>query len=139
MAKLSIEIEEDYPFFAFGLAAATNDYRVCWSLNKVLGIKLKLQKPVELYRKGRDVSEHSFYTYHDEAGFCTYRVIQNRSGNSVFLSELSRVDFILITDQSPAIVPEAIVKKIREIRHILMVYQVDLDQLKQKQNLLLST
>jgi hypothetical protein len=139
MAKLSIEIEEDYPFFVFGISASASDYRVCWSLNKALNISLKREKPIELYRKGRDVSEHSFYTFEDESRFCTYRVVQNRSGNSVFLGELPKVDYLFITDKSPAIEPDLVLKRIREIRHVLMAYYVDLDQLKQKQNILLST
>ena len=139
MARLTLEIEEEYPYFLFGINASTSDYRVCWSLNKTLGISLKREASVELFRKGLDNSEHSYYAFESETQLATYRLIQNRAGNSIFLSELPRVDFLLLIDQTPAIEPEFMVRKIREIRQILMAYVIDIESLKNKQNLLLTT
>jgi hypothetical protein len=139
MARLTLEIEEEYPFFLFGISAATSDYRVCWSLNKALGIALKREKPILLFRRDHDHSEHSYYQYHSETQFAAYRLIQNRSGNSVFILDLPKVDYLLLIDQTPAIQPDDLVKKLREIRQILMVQLIDIETLKNKQNLLLTT
>lgn len=139
MARLTLEIEEEYPYFLFGINASTSDYRVCWSLNKALGISLKREASVELFRKGLDNSEHSYFSFQSEAQLATYRLIQNRTGNSIFLSELPKVDYLLLIDQTPAIEPDIMVKQIREIRQVLMAYAVDIESLKNKQNLLLTT
>ncbi len=139
MGRLVLDIVEEYPYFLFGISASTRDYRLCWNLNKALGVALKRMPHVELFRKGGDRAEHSLYTFYSEAELAKYRLIENRSGNSLLLPDAPKADFLLMIDQSPAIDPEKILQVIRSIRSVLLAFEIEIDNLKTKQNLLLTT
>ncbi|MGO1586222.1 MAG: IPExxxVDY family protein [Mesonia sp.] len=68
MAKYTLSLEDDYNFDLIGLCSHQADYRVCWSINETMG--LRLQKSIEPYmvsgKKGDVVSSHSLFEWEDE-------------------------------------------------------------------------
>lgn len=138
MAKVTLDLGEDYPYVIFGISASASDYRLCWSLNKMLKIALKRVEPITVYSKQGDRNFHSFYEFENEDLQLKYRFIENKRGSSRFLPEVTQADYLLIIDQSPTVAEAEIQKKMMEIRQVLLVFQVNIDQLKQKQNLLLT-
>lgn len=137
MAKVTLDLGEEYPYDIFGISASTSDYRLCWNLNKMLRTGFKRVEPITVYNKQGDRIHHNYYVFENENLQVKYRFIENKRGSSRFLPEVTQADYLLIIDQSPAVDAEEIQKMMMEIRQVLLVFQVDIDQLKQKQNLLL--
>lgn len=138
MPRLTLSILEEFPFLVYGISSTDRDYRLCWGINKTLGLSLKLEKPVEVINKAGYPAEHALYTCMYEPDQVKYRLVENKAPRSLFLPEVPKADFLLIIDESPMIEPDEILSDMRKIRSVLMIFPVDLDSLKTKQNILLT-
>lgn len=136
-AKFTLDIVDDYPYLVYGINATTRDYRLCWNINKLFGISLKLVEPLSAFSKVNDPTKHNHFSFLDENLNVTYHLIENKRGSSLFLSEVDKADYLLIIDGVDIEREELeILNKLKGIRAILMAFQIDLDRLKHKQNLL---
>jgi|SRR5690554_1612930 len=138
MAKFTLSLEEDYPYFIIGISSSTPDYRLCWSLNKTLDISLKRDKSIDIHSKNGDVTAHSVFEYTDEVLNTKYRLIENKKGSSRFLSEANQADYLLIIDDSDKIQISDLLNEIKKIAQVILAFSIDIDSLKQKQNLMLT-
>lgn len=138
MAKFNLVLEENYPYFIIGISCSTPDYRLCWSLNKTLGISLKRDKSIDIYSKNGHVTAHSLFEYTDEEFNTKYRFIENKNGSSRFLPESHQADYLLIIDESDKIEIHELLNEINKITHVILAFKIDIDSLKQKQNLMLT-
>jgi hypothetical protein len=138
MAKLTLDIVDEYPYEIIGISASAKDYRICWSLNQTLEIALKREPSLKVFTKKSEPVEHGYYTFLDEDTDIKFRLVENKRSASKFLPEAPKADYLFIIDESPGIEPDSILSKIREIRPVLMAFRIDSDQLKNKQNLLLT-
>lgn len=137
MAKFTLSIDEEYPYYLIGINASAKDYRICWSINMALNISLKRENSVQIHGKSKDIVDHSQFVYTDEDRNIKYRLIENKRGISRFLAEVQQADYLLIIDESESVDTKAILQKIREIRQVLLTFQIDVEELKNKQNLML--
>jgi len=138
MSKFSLELIEEYPYQVYGISASAQDYRLCWHLNKELGLKFTRQKAISVYNKRKESINHEVFIYEDEDTVTKFRLIQNKRTGSLFLPEVTEADYLLVIDESPVLDYDSLVIKIKNIRPVLMVFSINLDALKNKQNLLLT-
>ena len=91
-----LTVKEDYPFGLAGISSPENDYRLCWSLNQLLGISLMRVDNLEIFHKRLD-DKQSFpqFEYFDEEKVLQYRLISNRSDSGYFLEEMVNIDYLL--------------------------------------------
>lgn len=137
MAKLTLDWEEEYPYIVLGIAASLSDYRLCWNLNKTFQFAFNRQEPILVYNKRKDKIFHSFYEFEDLEYNIKYRCIENKNGGSRFLPEVPQADYLLVIDETYAIDPDVMIRKIKDIPQVLLAFRIHLDQLKNKQNLML--
>jgi len=138
MAKFTLSIDEEYPYYLIGINASAKDYRICWSINMALNISLKRGESVAVHGKTKDIVDHSFFVYTDEDLNLKYRLIENKRGSSRFLTEVQQADYLFIIDESESVDTKTILQKIKEIRQVLLAFRIDVDDLKNKQNLMLT-
>lgn len=138
MAKFILSLEEDYPYFIIGISSSTPNYRLCWSLNKALNISLKREKPIDIHSKSGDVAIHAVFEFTDEELNAKYRLIENKKGSSRFLPESHQADYLLIIDESDKIEIPNLLSEIKKITQVILAFSIDIDSLKQKQNLMLT-
>lgn len=138
MAKFILSFEEDYPYLVFGITSTTKDYRMCWSLNKALNISLKRENALDIYSKDKGIIGHSCFVYEDEVYSAKYRLVENKHAHSRFLPEVVQADYLLIVDETEKVDKTEILRKIKSIRQVLLAFNIDIDTLKNKQNLMLT-
>lgn len=138
MAKFTLSFDEEYPYYIIGINASAKDYRICWSINKALNIALKRENSIEVHSKNKDIIAHSFFVYTDEDLNLKFRLIENKRGISRFIAEVQQADYLLIIDESESIDTELILNKMKEIRQVLLAFLIDVEGLKNKQNLMLT-
>jgi hypothetical protein len=138
MFRLSIDLEDEYPYVILGITSPAKDYRICWSLNKSLHLSLKRGDDIKVIPKSREPVFHPIFTYDDVNLQLKYRLVRNKRGQSIFLPEVREADYLLVIDENPELNMEMIQNQLRAIRQILLVFNVNISQLKQKQNLLLA-
>lgn len=87
------------------------------------------QKPHALFTRyeGRGADEHAIF-----------RLVQNKNKGSFLLQEQKGADYLMVIDESPELDPQAILTDIRAIQGINLAFAIELEKLKQKQNVLLT-
>ena|SRR5690554_7315872 len=132
MAKYTLSLEDDYNFDLIGLCSHQADYRVCWSINETMG--LRLQKSIEPYmvsgKKGDVVSSHSLFEWEDEEEAVTYYFIQNKSNGKWLVPEKSQIDYFLVVKEAGSVNLNDFVKSIKKIPSILTAFTFDPYELK---------
>lgn len=136
MAKLLLEIEEDYAFKLVGICSHIKDYRLVWELNKHLGLDLCKDSNYELQNKGASQS-HVFHHFCDEENLIDYFLIGNRSNAGLLIPEESKCDYLFVIkgniSESDVV---SFLDKMNNIKTILTAYTIDVEALRSKENLL---
>ncbi len=136
MAKLTLEVEEDYDFELVGICSHAKDYRLSWEINNVLEFDLEKRENYEINIKG-DNQSYSFFSFIDDENHLEYYLINNRCSKGVLIPEEKKSDyFLLIRGILRGGEKEELINKIGEIKNVLTTYEVEVDQLKSKSNLL---
>lgn len=136
MSKFTLNIEEDYDFSLIGISCHAKDYRLCYELNKILEIDLVRGEDLDIDSKNTKAN-YALYDYIDEENFIDYYLISNRSNKGFLIPEHKSTDFfLLLKGASNDDIIENIINKISEIELVLTSFQIDVNSLKSKQNLI---
>lgn len=136
MAKLTLEIEEDYDFELIGICSHAKDYRLSWEMNKALELDLEKADNYDMSVKGKKQS-YSFFSFIDEENWVEYYLINNRCPNGTLIPEEQKTDyFLLIRGVLRGGQKEDLVSGIANIKNVLTTYEIEVEELKSKSNLL---
>jgi hypothetical protein len=166
MAKrtLTIEAEYDYDFHLFAICGKIAHSKLCYFINKTLRSCLGRDSVDILVKDGKSSQEISFplYSFNDKpndsiwflhANTCEEEIEENSNeleGSLLFgikdtriqkhtlIEEQNKVDYFLQIHHplSSAEIQE-MVKSIKEIKHVLAIYELDISTIKSKENLLI--
>jgi hypothetical protein len=136
MTKLLLNIEEEYDFYLIGISCHAKDYRLCWEMNRLLNIDLARTEDLDLNLK-TSIGKFSFYEFIDEENYSEYYLIANRSTKGFLIPEQKNTDFLfMIKGAAYDSVIDEISEKISSSEIVLTSYNIDVNSLKSKQNLL---
>lgn len=136
MAKLTLEVEEDYDFELIGICSHVKDYRLSWEINKALEFDLEKDDNYEINVKG-DRQSYSFFSFIDDENLVEFYLINNRCSNGILIPEEKKSDyFLMIRGVLRGGHKEELIEKISNIKNVLTTYEIEVDQLKSKSNLL---
>lgn len=136
MAKFKLDPVEDYPYVLVGLNSTAAPSQLCWAVNREMDIHLRRTDDVEVIAKSGDSTFHALYVYEDPASGRVYRMVRNKMNGGMFLRECPQADVIMAIDDSPPIDVSSLLGVLRNIRRVILAFEVDIDQLKHKENLL---
>jgi hypothetical protein len=153
--KIIFQEEEPLHYNLLAIHSVLTDYRLAFFLNKHLNIELK--RAFEDLDISRQDGFYSFFQYEDEDNLLNWNLISNSSYTNVkneikesllfkntqvelkkfkLMNELSQVDFFLkIEYHTDHININQIIKSINEIPNIISVYSLNLNNIKNKENL----
>lgn len=136
MTKFTLNIEEDYDFSLIGISCHAKDFRLCFELNKLLEIDLTRAKDLEIISKNT-TGNYALFEYIDEDNFLDYYLISNRGEKGFLIPEHKTIDFLLqLKGATNEEIEEELISKICSLSIVLTAYQIDVDSLKSKQNLI---
>lgn len=138
MSKQHLNIEYDYDFFLLGLVCQAKDYRLCFEVNKKLGVEFNKIENLELYlNKQNEASYFSTYLYENEDEISFY-IIFNRGTKGYLIPEQNKLDcFVVVKGAFRAEQKKELTLKLKEIKLILGVYELDVKKLKSRENFIL--
>lgn len=136
MAKFTLDIVDDYPYIVYGINSTTSDYRLCWNINKELGLSLKRIDALSVYTKENEPVLHNHFAHVQEEENEAIHLIENKRGNSLFLPDVPQADYLFIIEGTEYEEDANVLRILKGIRPVLMAFSVDLESLKRKQNLL---
>lgn len=135
MAKLTLELEEDYSFKLIGINCHVKDYRLCWEINEALSFDFVKEEDYEIVNKGQKQG-YSFYSYLDEENYIDYHLISNRGKFGRLVAEEKSDFLLLIKGNIKTEELKQISTKLHQIKNILTAYPIEVENLKSKRNLI---
>lgn len=137
MTKYQLEVEYDYDFILIGISCHAKDYRICWALNSNLGFALeKEDEDVEILQQKKEHSKHSVYSFFHEENHTEYTLVLNRGTFGYMIPEQKQADYLLLIRDNFEDNINELLSKIKDIDFVLHAFEIEVDLLKSKQNLL---
>lgn len=139
MSKTRLDIDYEMEFLLFGISSHVKDYRLCGAVNNKLGIDLERQEDVVIpLPESEEFNGFSHYVYLDEENGLKYIVLSNRGDISYLIQEQKQADyFLLIEGTTEELDKNKLMNKLKEIDHVLTIYELDPNKLQSRQNLIL--
>ena len=157
--KLSIEDFEEDDFFIIAIHTPLEDYRLAYFLNLNLEIFLSKNKNEVESQVKEGKTSFARFTFEDKKNFINWDLVQNKneielsenninqdlfsgfknkfSASTYLLPEYKKVDYFLkIENAENEIDINKIVSKINSIESVKMVYAIDSENIKSKNNLI---
>ena len=135
--KHILSFEPEIDFEMIGICSHHSDYRLVWSINNNIG--LRLIKSKEDYtltnKKGELTSSHSSYEYSDDQNRLNYYLIKNKSQGQYLISENPSIDFFLFLCDNHAIEIDELIARLKNVPSILGAYQFDPMEINSAENL----
>jgi hypothetical protein len=137
MAKHKLFLEDDYDFELIGICSSNADYKLCWGINKALGIQLgKIDDLIIRFKKEGEQS-FSFYEWYDEEEHITYNLIKNNSTQyALLIPEKNQIDYFLTIKNNYTLEINDILTSLKRLDSILTAFKFDPEELKSKSNLI---
>ena len=136
MAKLTLEIDADFDFDLIGICSHIKDYRLSWEINQELGFEFTKDNNYEINQNGEQ-QVHAFYSYYDNDNLIDYFLINNRSNKGLLIPEENKCDyFMVIKGVLKSSEKKDLLEKISTLKHVLTSYNIEVEELKSKNNLL---
>jgi len=148
MKKIVLTDYADYDFSLIGICCQEDDYKLCWRLNKLLGIDFRRIEDVEIIQlKRKNLSSFPMFRYiesdTDQEEVITedteliYYLISNRNGTMNLVPEQKQTDYFLKIHAESDLIDEAdLVRKIKELPTVLTAFSINPAELKSKENLI---
>lgn len=127
-----------YDFNIWGINSPMEDYKLCWYLNKLLKWDFKrVEDVIVKSNKDKSLKEFNAYKYNNEIDLFTVEIIQNKKDGNILLPELINFDYIFIFQgEEEYFNKEEITELLREIKGIQSIFELDINNIKSKSNLL---
>ncbi len=134
--KLVLEYSPD--FQAFGLFASLKGYRLCWLLNKDMGLDMK-RMPDFLNTPNKATQPIAFpvFFYKNPALLIQYFLLVNKTSQGVLFDQPKNMDFLFLV-RNPVDHDHAneVVKYVKQIPNVQAVFPIDEKQGKRAVNVL---
>lgn len=142
MKTLQLDIEYDFGFALFGVVASCRDYKMAWSLNRLLGLNLTRQQDLSYELPDRQKMLISHFEHTD--GHSTVRLFRNKALGTptvkkpFMLPDIKDYDYILqITGALQQYLnPQELISRLQNLTLIQYTKQFDPLTLKYKEHLL---
>ncbi len=138
MNKITLKFELDFDFVLIAITCSLKDYRLCYHINKALGVDFVRTEELNLFFSA-DKLNRSFnrYAYFPENQETEFYVLSNKGSEGILIPEMNGVDYFLliknfIDDEDLALW----LKQIKGIPDVIAAVEVEPKKLKSKENLL---
>lgn len=136
LAKHKLEPAPDPEVQLIGISSHVNDYRLCWALNRRLGIALA-RRTRDIEEQGPEgVAHFSAFDHLDEAAQPAYTLVNNHSGDGVLLREQRQADYFLVVDANAHITDADLLEQVRDTEFVLTAFTLDMRRLRDAHKLL---
>ena len=125
MAKYKLDMEPDPEVTLIGISCHVNDYRLCWALNRALGINLTRRENDITDPGPEKLANYSAFDHTDEESQAHYVLVNNHSTDGILLKEHKQADYFLVVDESAPLTAEELIDNVRKTEFVLMAYPLD--------------
>ncbi len=137
MAKFKLDLQPDPEVAVYGISSHVKDHRLCWSINRTLGLELSRRRTALSDEvMGRTV-RFMAYDHVDEDSNARFTLVNNHSGDGFLLKEQRQTDYFLVVDNELAEQHPQLLDRLRATDFVLTAFPLPYLQLKEGYKLLL--
>ena len=140
MAKFTLDSldSSDADFLLIGMSSHAKIYRLCWSLNQHMNLKLiNSNTTIELPGTKKQLKNtFEVYKYFDEVSRIDYHIIPNKSGNGFLLPEFKHIDYLMLLKENLEINLSEVITKAKLSDQVLMAFEINIEEVNSIENLL---
>jgi hypothetical protein len=129
VAKHKLDLRPEPEAIVIGISSHVNDYRLCWSLNKSLGLALARRKEDVPAIDGSPGTFPAYDHVFEEDGSIV-SLLCNRSEGAFLLKEHREADFFLVLEEHGPLRPETTLERLRNAEFVLAAFTLDLKRLR---------
>src|SRR4029453_14184966 len=100
MARHKLDLEPEPDALVIGISSHVNDYRLCWALNRSLGVALARRTTDIAGIEGNTNARFAAYDHQDEESGTQLTLISNRSEGGRLLKDQKQADYFLVVDEN---------------------------------------
>ena len=133
MKNYTLKLEHDYNFEVFAISSHSKAYKLCWHINKHLGLSLQLKKE---HKVGKELF---FKRYESKTeGGQSINLISNHSKSGCLIKSHKTVNFFIVRGATKnEIKKEEFLVELRKINDILLAFELNLSKEKQRERLII--
>jgi hypothetical protein len=133
ITRVQLDIDSNEDQSLFGIVSAEADYKLSLTLNRKLSISLKNSKPIEIIGEKGDTLHFSKFSDHSTVHGYSVNLISNKSGRSLLIKKLNKIDYILQIHSYPKeFSPGELTVPLRSIDTITAVFVIDTGDIRDK-------
>ncbi|HRH37665.1 MAG TPA: IPExxxVDY family protein [Flavobacteriales bacterium] len=137
MAKHRLEDSILPNIVAYGISCHVPDYRLCWSLNKAMGLDLTRRRNDIVEESGGRALHYPVFEQRDDEVGILWRLVSNLCGKRRLLTDQKEADFFLLADAELFAHDEHIIDRLRGAEFVLTAFPLEMAALKMGHKLLL--
>ena len=130
VAKHKLDMEPDPEVTLIGISSHVNDYRLCWALNRALGINLTRRSEDITDQGPEQMASYAAFDHTDPETDANWTLVHNHSGDGILLKEHKQADFFLVVDEAAPIAPDELLEQVRRSEFVLTAFTLDPRQLR---------
>ncbi|MBI9067162.1 MAG: IPExxxVDY family protein [Salinivirgaceae bacterium] len=136
---VKLSLKPSFNFILIGIVCSEPIYKLSYLINETISIRLKEHETLKIFNSKRNMYQafQCFDFLSDETKEY-YELIHNKGVQGVLIEEHKRVDFFLKIENCLEN-PSSIIALINNIKNISLAFEIKLDSLKSKNNLIFST
>jgi len=136
VAKHKLEPAPEPEVQLIGISSHVNDYRLCWALNRQLGLALT-RRAHDIEEPGPEgIAHFAAFDHLDEAAQPAYTLVNNHSGDGVLLREQRQADYFLVVDPAAHMTDADLLDQVRATEFVLTAFVLDMRRLREAHKLL---
>lgn len=130
MARHKLELEPELDVTVIGISSHVNDYRICWSLNRQLGVSLTRREEDVSGMEPGSPARFAAFDHVDVDTQAPMTLICNRSPEGILLKEFKQADFFLVVGEEGPMAPHEVLATVRGAEFVLAAFPIDLQKLR---------
>ena len=120
-----------------GISRHVPDYRLCWSLNKTLGLELERRREDIVERvRGKEL-HYPVFQQSGEEGIISWALVCNTCGKRRLVPDQKEADLFLVIDQETAEREGDLLPRVRSAEFVLLAFAIEMASLRNGHKLLL--
>jgi len=136
VAKYRLEDPVDPEVMLVGISSHVNDYRLCWALNRRLGINLARRQEDIVEPGPRKPLHFAVFEHLDTENQARWTLVNNHGDDGILVKEQRQADFFLIVEEGVPISPDELLARVRQSEFVLMAFALNYQDLRSGHKLL---
>jgi len=121
-----LDCAHDYEFVVLAINSHIKGYKLCWNINNKLGFNFEMTD-AHIISEDLEFTRYSMRNAKD----VKFDILSNRSKKGFLIPSQKSVNyFLVIKDESWNEIKESFLSKLRAINEILLVFELDLEKIK---------